>query len=130
MKFSVSRDNILKPLQQVGGVVERRQTLPILSNVLLVLEGSKLSMTGTDLEVEMVASVNVEADLPGSLTVPARKLVDIIRELPEQAEIGFTQKGERLEVRSAGLSQPLDAAFDRFPRCGVGHIEFPGFYWC
>ena len=54
MKFSVSRDNILKPLQQVGVVVERRQTLPILSNVLLVLEGSKLSMTGTDLEVEMV----------------------------------------------------------------------------
>ena len=107
MKFSVSRDNILKPLQQVGGVVERRQTLPILSNVLLVLEGSKLSMTGTDLEVEMVASVNVEADLPGSLTVPARKLVDIIRELPEQAEISFTQKGERLEVRSGRFKSNL-----------------------
>ena len=107
MKFSVSRDNILKPLQQVGGVVERRQTLPILSNVLLVLEGSKLSMTGTDLEVEMVASINVEADLPGSLTVPARKLVDIIRELPEQAEINFTQKGERLEVRSGRFKSNL-----------------------
>ena len=107
MKFSVSRDNILKPLQQVGGVVERRQTLPILSNILLVLEGSKLSMTGTDLEVEMVASINVEADLPGSLTVPARKLVDIIRELPEQAEINFTQKGERLEVRSGRFKSNL-----------------------
>ena len=107
MKFSVSRDNILKPLQQVGGVVERRQTLPILSNVLLVLEGSKLSMTGTDLEVEMVASINVEADLPGSLTVPARKLVDIIRELPDQAEINFTQKGERLEVRSGRFKSNL-----------------------
>ena len=107
MKFSVKRDSILKPLQQVGGVVERRQTLPILSNVLLVLEGSKLAITGTDLEVEMVANVNVAADLPGTLTVPARKLVDIIRELPEQAEIDFTQKGERLEIRSGRFKSNL-----------------------
>ncbi|MGA1104436.1 MAG: DNA polymerase III subunit beta [Pseudomonadales bacterium] len=107
MKFSVKRDSILKPLQQVGGVVERRQTLPILSNVLLALEGSKLAITGTDLEVEMVANVNVAADLPGTLTVPARKLVDIIRELPEQAEIDFTQKGERLEIRSGRFKSNL-----------------------
>ena len=62
-------------------------------------------MTGTDLEVEMVASINVAADLPGSLTVPARKLVDIIRELPEQAEINFTQKASDLRSGLVGLSQ-------------------------
>ena len=54
MKFSISRETLLRPLQQVAGVVERRQTLPILSNILLRVEGSRLSMTVTDLEVEMV----------------------------------------------------------------------------
>ena len=55
MKFSLSREALLSPLQLVVGVVERRQTLPILSNVLLRLEGNRLSMTGTDLEVEIKA---------------------------------------------------------------------------
>ena len=57
MKLRVSREALLKPLQQVAGVVERRQTLPVLSNVLLQVEGNKLSLTGTDLEVEMVGRV-------------------------------------------------------------------------
>ena len=54
MKFSLSREALLKPLQLVVGVVERRQTLPILSNVLLTLDGSRLAVTGTDLEVEII----------------------------------------------------------------------------
>lgn len=54
MKFSIARDALIKPLNLVAGVVERRQTLPILSNVLLVLDGTTLSLTGTDLEVELV----------------------------------------------------------------------------
>jgi DNA polymerase-3 subunit beta len=59
MKFSVSRDALIKPLNLVAGVVERRQTLPILSNVLLSLEGNRLSLTGTDLEVELVGRIEV-----------------------------------------------------------------------
>ena len=83
MKFSVSRDALIKPLNLVAGVVERRQTLPILSNVLLSLEGSRLSLTGTDLEVELVGRIEVQNDGPGGdITVPARKLVDICKSLP------------------------------------------------
>ena len=59
MKFSLSREALLKPLQLVVGVVERRQTLPILSNVLLSLDQSRLSMTGTDLEVEIVGVTDI-----------------------------------------------------------------------
>ncbi len=57
MKFTISRDALIKPLNLVAGVVERRQTLPILANVLMVLDGDRLSLTGTDLEVELVGRV-------------------------------------------------------------------------
>jgi DNA polymerase-3 subunit beta len=77
MKFKISRDALLKPLNLVAGVVERRQTLPILANVLLVLDGDRLSLTGTDLEVELVGRVQLPAaGDAGEVTVPARKLVD------------------------------------------------------
>ena len=80
MKFSISREALIKPLNLVAGVVERRQTLPILSNILLNLEGTQLSLTGTDLEVELVGRVEVEAGgVDGDITVPARKLVDICK---------------------------------------------------
>ena len=61
MHFEISREALIKPLQLVTGVVERRQTLPVLSNVLLVLEKGQLSLTGTDLEVELVGRVNDRA---------------------------------------------------------------------
>ena len=74
MKFSLSREALLNPLQLVVGVVERRQTLPILSNVLLRLEGNQLSMTGTDLEVEIKGSTEVVSSSDaGEVTVSARK---------------------------------------------------------
>ena len=60
MQFTIQREALLKPLQLVAGVVERRQTLPVLSNVLLVVDGNTLSLTGTDLEVELVAEVSVD----------------------------------------------------------------------
>ena len=58
MKFSVNRELLLKPLQQVAGVVERRQTLPVLSNVLIQVVENSVSLTGTDLEVELIGQVN------------------------------------------------------------------------
>ncbi|MDP5210687.1 DNA polymerase III subunit beta [Microbulbifer sp. 2205BS26-8] len=101
MKFSVSRDALLKPLQLVAGVVEKRQTLPVLANVLLQLSGRELSLTGTDLEVEIVARLAVgEVELEGELTVPARKLLDICRSLPDGAELHLERDGERLVLRS------------------------------
>lgn len=100
MRFVVSREALLKPLQLVSGVVERRQTLPILSNVLLVLEGTQLSMTGTDLEVELVGRVAVDTGAtPGSVTVPARKLVDICKSLPEGTSIEFSRQDEKVTIK-------------------------------
>jgi DNA polymerase-3 subunit beta len=101
MKFVISRDALLKPLNLVAGVVERRQTLPILANVLLVLEDGWLSLTGTDLEVELVGRLKLEAAAEaGEVTVPARKLVDICKSLPEGCDIEFTVKEGKAVVRS------------------------------
>ena len=76
MKFSISRDALLKPLNLVAGVVERRQTLPVLSNVLLKV-GEDLTMTGTDLEVEMIARIPVDSANGGEVTpVDTNSLVD------------------------------------------------------
>ena len=77
MKIKINRDALIKPLQQVAGVVERRQTLPVLSNVLLQVDGEQLSVTGTDLEVELVGRLRVNDSEQGEVTVPARKLMDI-----------------------------------------------------
>jgi DNA polymerase-3 subunit beta len=99
MKFSAARETLLKPLQTVVGVVERRQTMPILSNVLVSTQGPKLSITATDLEVEMVAEAEVKADGNGDITVPGRKLHDIFRALPEGTAVECTLSGERLTIK-------------------------------
>lgn len=101
MKFVTARDALLKPLNLVAGVVERRQTLPILANVLMVLEGDMLSMTGTDLEVELVGRVKLASPGDaGEVTVPARKLVDICKSLPEGSDIEFSTDKDKLVVKS------------------------------
>jgi DNA polymerase-3 subunit beta len=101
MKFSVTRESLLKPLQLVAGVVERRQTLPVLSNVLIRLQGNKLSLVGTDLEVELVGRITLEsAGEDGEVTVPARKLLDICRSLPESANINFFTEGQKIIIKS------------------------------
>jgi DNA polymerase-3 subunit beta len=100
MKFTIHRENLLKPLQAVQGVVERRQTLPILANFLLTIKDGRLSVTGTDMELELVASTELPDVEAGEVTVPARKLVDICRSLPADAEIHLEVDGERAQVRS------------------------------
>jgi len=104
MKFSATREAILKPLQTVVGVVERRQTMPILSNVLLAVEKSRLRVTATDLEVEMVAEAAVEGAADGDVTVPGRKLHEICRALPDGTTVDVALNGERLTVK-AGRSR-------------------------
>jgi DNA polymerase-3 subunit beta len=100
MKFSVGRDALLKPLQLVAGVVERRQTLPVLSNVLFEVRGDSLRLTGTDLEVEMVATLPLgERDGDGEVTVPARKLLDIVKSLPAGTDIRFERDGQKMQLK-------------------------------
>ena len=100
MKLTAAREALLKPLQAVIGVVERRQTMPILANVLLVARDGDLAITATDLEVELVANTGVQVDTPGEVTVPGRKLLDICRALPDDAAIAISQSGDKLMVRS------------------------------
>ncbi len=100
MKFTMHRENFLKPLQAVQGVVERRQTLPILANFLLTIDAGRLSVTGTDMELELVATTELPDAESGEITVPARKLVDICRSLPADAEIRLELDGERVKVQS------------------------------
>ncbi|MCX3307643.1 DNA polymerase III subunit beta [Pantoea vagans] len=101
MKFIVEREQLLKPLQQVSGPLGGRPTLPILGNLLLQVTEGSLLLTGTDLEMEMVARVALtQAHEPGSTTVPARKVLDICRGLPDGAEITLALEGDRMLVRS------------------------------
>lgn len=95
MQFVINRDALLKPLQMVSGAIERRHNLPILSNVLLDVSSDNLSLTGTDLEVELVASTaQLQVQIPGRITVPAKKLLDICRSLPENSDIAVQLQGE------------------------------------
>ena len=116
MKLTASREEILGPVQSVIGVVERRQTMPVLSNVLLSARNNRLSVTGTDLEVELVSAVNVSVQQAGEITVPGRKLLDILRALPEAAVTTLSLEGDRLVVR-AGRS--------RFTLSTLPAVEFP-----
>ncbi len=100
MQISINRDELLKPLSYVAGVVERRQTLPILSNVKLRCYEGILELTGTDLEVEVITTVRLDGAQEGEATIPARKLYDICRALPAQAEIKISLDGERARVQS------------------------------
>jgi len=100
MKFSAEREAILAPLQAVIGVVERRQTMPILANVLIVGRDEQMAITATDLEVELVAKATVTLQQGGEITLPGRKLLDIVKALPEKATVTITVEGERATVRS------------------------------
>ena len=105
MHFTISREALLPALQLVAGVVERRQTMAVLSNILLVLQGQELSLTGTDTEVELVGRVTL--DQPGEsgeITVPARKLMDICKSLPTDAQLNIELDDHRLVIKS-GRSQ-------------------------
>lgn len=104
MRFSLQREVFLKPLAQVVNVVERRQTLPVLANLLVQVRDGQLSLTGTDLEVEMVSRVNVEDAADGETTIPARKLFDIIRALPDGSRVTVSQTAEKVTVQ-AGRSR-------------------------
>ncbi len=101
MDIIVQREALLKPLQAVSGVVEKKQTLPILSNVLLTIKDGHLLLTGTDLEIELVGFVRIESQsADGSTTVSARKLFDICRTLPEGTSLRLSIEKNYLMVRA------------------------------
>lgn len=104
MNITFHREDFLKPLSYVAGVAERRQTLPILSYVLLQHQDGKTVLTGTDLEVEISTYAKGSAKSGGEMTVPARKLLEICRALPDGSDIEIKQEGEKAVVK-AGRSR-------------------------
>ena len=116
MKLMAEREKLLAPLQAVIGVVERRQTMPVLANVLLGVRNGQLSITATDLEVELVAATEVAVQTPGDITVPGRKFLDILRALPEKASVSLSLEGEKVVIK---------AARSRFSLTSLPAADFP-----
>ncbi len=104
MQFTVSQETIVRPLQLVCSIVERRATLPILSTILLRTHGKQLTMTSTDMELEMIATLPVAVEQEGQTTVSARKFLDICRALPANATISFQAQDSKALVK-AGKSR-------------------------
>ncbi len=117
MKTTIKRESILTPLQQVIGAVERRQTLPILGNVLLKSNNGLLTLTATDLEIEMVSNLESSSSDNFQTTLPARKLLDICKALPDGSEIDFNIEDSKVTLNS-GRS--------RFTLASLPASDFPG----
>ena len=104
MNIKINRDTLLKPLSSVSGIVERRHTLPILSNLLLEAKRDSIVLTATDLEMQISLSMDTAAGDELSTTISAKKLLDICRSLPENAEITMSTQDSRIQVK-AGKSR-------------------------
>ena len=104
MKFTIDRSSFLKPLGHIYSVVERRNTIPILSNVLIESDASKVSFTATDMDMDIVETVGCIVSSKGKLTVSAHTLYDIVRKLPDGSEIQIELVDLNVEV-SAGKSR-------------------------
>src|SRR6202008_1026205 len=120
----IARDALLKPLQAVSGIVERRHTLPILANVLLEQKDGQLSVTATDLEMQITAVSELAGKDGQGTTIGARKLQDLLRALPADATLNFDVTGSKMTVK-AGRSrfnlQTLAAA--DYPRISLGQEQ-------
>jgi DNA polymerase-3 subunit beta len=128
--LKTTRETLLRPLQAVAGIIERRHTLPILSNVLLQRSGDRLAFIATDIEIEIAAHLAVEptGDAKG-ITVGARKLLDILRALPEGAEVTFTLQDKRVQLKSGKSRFNLQTLPpEDFPRMAAPESGGSGFH--
>ncbi|MEI8055647.1 MAG: DNA polymerase III subunit beta [bacterium] len=122
VKITIKRESLLKPLQLVAGVVERRQTLPILSHILVTLQDKDLTFIGTDLEVELCGLTHMEQAIekPAEVTLPGKKFLDICRALPENSLLELTEDHARITVSSGKSRFVLSSLPTRdFPRTPV-----------
>jgi DNA polymerase III subunit beta len=118
MRLVIERSELLRALGHVASVVERRTTIPILSNVLLRATGSSLELKATDLEREVVEAVPAEISQPGATTVPAHMLHDIVRKLPDGTEVEMTRDAERERLT-------IKAGSSRFALQSLSAEDFP-----
>ena len=116
MKFNIEREKLLPALQIVNTVIERRQSLPVLSNLLLNVSKKNITLTGTDLEVELVVTIDQGSQENMETTLSGRKILDICRSLPDQAELEFSIEGDSTRIKS-GKS--------KFTLANISAREFP-----
>jgi len=117
MKFSITRDNLQAGLGAVASAIPARTTLPVLSNILMSTEEGSLRLSATDLDISVSLTVPAEVDVEGAVTVPAKKLVEIAREL-EDAPVHFEVDGTQVQ---------LECGRSRFKLYGLPEDEFPTF---
>ncbi len=125
MQITIERSALLKALAHVTGVVERRSTIPILSNVLLRAEGSELTLTATDLDIEVIEHIPAMVTQPGGTTLQAVILHDIVRKLPDGAQLELSRTGDdsQMNVVSGKARFALQAlAPDDFPSVEAGDL--------
>ncbi|MCD8491931.1 MAG: DNA polymerase III subunit beta [Geovibrio sp.] len=118
MKFSIDRAALLRALNHVQSVVERRNTIPILSNVLLKVEDGTLTLTATDMDLEINESVAAQIDKPGATTAPAHTLHDIVRKLPDDGMVD-------IELNAEGTQMTVQAGRSRFKLSCLPVADFP-----
>jgi DNA polymerase-3 subunit beta len=126
MKFKADRATLMKSLAHVQNVVEKRNTIPILANVLLAVRDGKLTIAATDLEIALVEEVPAQASRNGAITVPAATLYEIVRRQPENAEIELDHPGgdAQLALRAGRYSTSLVAlGVDEFPKLDAGKLS-------
>src|SRR5271154_5419591 len=111
------RDALLRPLQIVSGIVERRHTLPILANILIRKDGQRVSFLSTDIEVQITTHADIGSGTDSvSTTVAARKLLDILRALPEASEVTLSVSNKKMTVQSGKSRFNLQTlAAEEFP---------------
>ncbi len=125
MKLVINREQLLPALQKIVNVIEKRQTMPILSNVLMNASENKLTLTGTDLEIEIITHLQVPVDVPGMVTVPARKFLDICRLLPNEADIRLEQKDDKVIVLSGkGRFSLSTLPADNYPEFSLSDFDY------
>ncbi len=126
MKFSIERAALLRALNHVQSVVERRNTIPILSNVLMVAEDGRLALTATDMDLEINEAVAAEVEEAGSITAPAHTLHDIVRKLPDDSiiELSVDVSGNVMSVKSGRSNFRLSCLpVEDFPELGSSDLD-------
>jgi len=126
MKLTIERAALLKTLAHVQSVVERRNTIPILSNVLMEVAGGKLALTATDMDLTIVDAVAADVAEPGAITAPAHTFYDIVRKLPEGAQIEIRSGGDGAQLTiKAGRSVFTLATLPKEDFPTMGAVDLP-----
>jgi DNA polymerase-3 subunit beta len=125
MKFSVNKEAILDELQLLQGIVEKRNTMPILANILLNVGQGKVELTGTDLEVGLKTHFPAQTEEPGSITVSGKKIFEIVKSLPEGSTIAFQENEDLMMEISSGKSEfkVLCLPKEDFPQVPDGRFD-------